>query len=98
MAAARPALAHTTLLANDGTPASSGYVDTSISPWWRQASKAGRERPVHAEMAHVAERHRRAGWVRCAIPSTSVAIRIATVAMRVMVHHVYHVYETSPQI
>jgi len=27
-----------------------------------------------------------------------VAIRIATVVMRVMVHHVYHVYETSPQI
>ena len=26
-----------------------------------------------------------------------VAIRIATVVMRVMVHHVYHVYEASPQ-
>jgi hypothetical protein len=57
-----PHLAHTILLANDGTSTSSVYFDTSISPWWRQASlRQDAIRFRTPKMAHVAKRHRRAG-------------------------------------
>jgi hypothetical protein len=54
VAATRTALAQTTLLANDGTSVSSGYLETSMALMSARIIEAGGDEMMHAEMAHVA--------------------------------------------